>query len=153
MQPVSVTVSVPVPPEEAYQIIDQVSDHERFTNHMLVDWSYSGPKSGVGARARMRVKKLGRADWDDLEVVNAQPPLQTTEESVSASGRRRRRGTYSLEQLPAGGTRITFTLTWLQAPITDRLLAPLTRAYIRRGNQRALDRLAEQLPAIRSSMV
>jgi hypothetical protein len=76
----------------------------------------------------MRVKKPGRADWIDLEVIDAQPPKGSVEESVGAGGRRRTRGTYSLEELPEGGTRITLTLAWLQHPLLKRMMAPLTWA-------------------------
>jgi len=43
------------------------------------------------------------------------------------------------------GTRISFEFAWLQAPLMERLAAPLTRALVKRGNQRALHRLAERL--------
>jgi Polyketide cyclase / dehydrase and lipid transport len=145
VNPVSVSVSVPTSREEVYSFLDRLANHEPFTNHMLVDWSYAGPPSGVGARARMRVNKPGRADWIDLEVIDAQPPRGSTEESVSAGGRRRTRGAYRLEELPNGGTRITFDLAWLRIPLVERLAAPLTRAVVRRGNQRSLHRLAKQL--------
>ena len=95
MKPVSVSVAVPTSREEVYRFLNVLANHEPFTNHMLVDWSYAGPPSGVGARARMRVKKPGRADWIDLEVIDTKPPRGSTEESVSAGGRRRTRGTYS----------------------------------------------------------
>jgi hypothetical protein len=87
----------------------------------------------------------------DLEVIDAQPPVGSTEESVSARGRRRTRGTYRLEVLPEGGTRITFELAWQQAPLGERLTAPLTRAVVRRGTRRSLQRLAEQLRDVRST--
>ena len=64
---------------------------------------------------------------------------------MGASGRRRTRGTYLLEELPGGGTRITFRFEWLEAPLSERLIAPVTRSILRRGNQRALERLAERL--------
>jgi hypothetical protein len=144
MKPVTVSITVPNGSDEVYSFLDVLANHEPFTNHMLVDWSYAGPPSGVGARARMRVKKPGRPDWIELEVVGAEPPHSTTEESVSAGGRRHTRGTYTLDELPEGGTRITFELAWLKAPTLERLAAPLTREVVRRGNQTALRRLAEQ---------
>ena len=151
VKPVSVSVAVPTSREEVYRFLDVLANHEPFTNHMLVDWSYAGPPSGVGARARMRLKKPGRADWIDLEVIDANPPRGSTEESVSAGGRRRTRGTYRLEELPEAGTLVTFELAWLQTPLIERLAAPLTRAVVRRRNQRALQRLAEQLRKGRST--
>jgi hypothetical protein len=56
MKPVTVSITVPTGRDEVYGFLDVPANHEPFTNHMLVDWSYSGPPSGVGARARMRLK-------------------------------------------------------------------------------------------------
>jgi hypothetical protein len=145
MRSVSVSVSVSTPREDVFAYLDDIANHESFTDHMLVDWSCWGPTGGAGARARMRVRKPGPRDWIDLEVIESKPPTGSTEESVSGGGRRRTRGTYQLEELPEGGTRITFEVAWLRAPFVERLAAPLTRAVVRRGNQRALNRLAEQL--------
>jgi hypothetical protein len=145
MKPVTVSATVPNPRDEVYGFLDVLANHEPFTDHMMVDWHYSGPRSGVGAHARMRLKKQGRPDWMDLVVIEADPPHRTTEETVGARGRRRTRGTYVLEQLPEGGTRITFEFVWLQAPLIERLAAPLTRAVLKRGNETSLRRLAELL--------
>jgi hypothetical protein len=147
MKPVTVSVAVANSRDEVYRYLDVLANHESFTDHMLVDWDVSGPPSGVGARARMRLKKPGRPNWMDLEVIEADPPRGTTEETVGAGGRRRTRGTYVLDKLPDGGTQISFEIAWLRAPLMERLAAPITRAVMRRGNQRSLDRLAEQLTA------
>jgi hypothetical protein len=112
---------------------------------MLPDWEFSGAERGVGAGARMRFKKPGRPDWMNLEVIEAEPPRRSVEETISAGGRRRTRGTYVLDELPGGGTRINFELAWLEAPLSDRLAAPLVRALLERGNARAMRRLAAQL--------
>ena len=145
MRPVTVSITVPNGREEVYDFLDVLANHEPFTDHMLVDWHYSGPSYGLGARARMRLKKRGRADWMDLEVIEAHRPTTTVEETVGAGGRRRTRGTYVLEEAPAGGTRVSFRVEWLSAPLAERLAAPLTRSVLRRGNQRSLERLAERL--------
>jgi len=68
MKPVTVSVVVPNAREQVYRHLDVLANHEEFTDHMLVDWQCSGPRSGVGARARMRLKKPGRPDWMELEV-------------------------------------------------------------------------------------
>ena len=44
-----------------------------------------------------------------------------------------------------GGTQITFESAWLKVPRTEALAAPVVRAVVRRGNQRALERLAALL--------
>jgi hypothetical protein len=145
VKPVTVTIDVPQSREQVYAHIDVLANHEAFTDHMLVDWEYSGPASGVGARARMRFKRPGPPDWMEMEVIEAQAPRTTTEEAVSAGGRRRTRGTYVLDALPDGGTRISFRFDWLEAPLGDRLLALLVRSILRRGNERAMRRLAKRL--------
>jgi Polyketide cyclase / dehydrase and lipid transport len=145
MKPVTVSITVPVSRDEVYAFLDVLANHEPFTDHMMVDWTYSGPSRGVGARARMRLKKPGRFDWMDLEVIEAEPPSRSIEETLGAGGRRRTRGTYVLTQLPTGGTRISFEFEWLRIPRLERLAAPITRSVVRRGNRRSLERLAEQL--------
>jgi hypothetical protein len=145
-KPVSVSVQVPQGREEIYDYLDLLGNHREFTDHLLVDWSLAGPERGVGARARMRVKgPRFTDDWLDMEVLAAERPWMSMEESVSANGRRRTRGTYLLERLPDGGTRIVFEFVWLEAPLIERLAAPLTRRVLRRANARSLERLAETL--------
>lgn len=112
---------------------------------MLSEWEYSGPARGVGSKARALAKTAGKPDVIDITVVSADPPLRIVEENTGANGRRRANGTYTLEELPGGETRIVFEYSWQRAPISERLAAPLVRAYLRRGNQRAMQRLAEQL--------
>jgi Polyketide cyclase / dehydrase and lipid transport len=148
MRPVTVSITVPNGRDEVYDFLDVLANHEPFTDHMLVDWHYAGPDRGLGARARMRLKKRGRPDWMDLEVVEVHPPATSVEETVGAGGRRRTRGTYLLEEAPAGGTRISFRFEWLRAPLIERLAAPVTRSVLRRGNQRSLERLAQRLTRV-----
>jgi hypothetical protein len=144
-QPISVSIDVPQPREDVYAFLDVLGNHEPFTNHMLVDWSLSGPDRGVGAKARVYSKAGGRKEPVDIEVIEAQPPARNVERNVSAGGKRVGRGTYELTPLPDGGTHVQFTYSWDQAPLLDRALAPLVRSILRRGNQQAMQRLAEQL--------
>ena len=102
MKPVTATVTVLQPREEVFDFLDVLANHERFTDHFLVDWELSGPTAGVGARAHMRVKSPGPNDWLDMTVISGERPRTTTEESIGARGRRRTRGTYRLEEIPDG---------------------------------------------------
>ena len=145
MKPVTVAIEVPQPREQVYDFLDVLGNHEQFTDHVLVDWQLSGPPSGVGAKARMRVKSLGIKDSLDMAVVAAERPRMTAEESVSAKGHRRTRGTYRLDTRPEGGTIIEFELEWLQATVLDRLTAPVVRLIVRNANLRALQRLRVRL--------
>ena len=147
MQPIVVSVSVDRPREEVFAFLDVLPNHVGFTDHMLVDWSFSGPPSGVGAKCRMRAALPGPKDWLELEVIESRAPVTTVEETVGAKGRRRTRGTYTLEELPGGGTVVRFELRWLQTSLLDRLVAPLTHRWLRRGNEGAMRRLGEVLVA------
>jgi Polyketide cyclase / dehydrase and lipid transport len=147
MKPVRVTIEVPQPREEVYDFLDVMANHEPFTNHMLKDWEYTGPDRGIGSKAKVRVNAAGSSENVEIEVVAAERPSTIVEQNVSAGGRRIGTGTYKLESLPTGGTRVAFEYAWKQAPLSDRAAAPLVRAILARGNRRAMARLAEQLAA------
>ncbi len=146
MKPVRVTIDVANSPEQVYDFLDVMANHEPFTNHMLTDWRYSGPPRGVGSRATVTAKAGGRTETVDFEVIAAERPKAIVERNVGAGGRRVATGTYTLTPAPEGGTRIAFEYAWEQAPMSERVLAPLVRAILARGNRRAMARLAEQLP-------
>jgi hypothetical protein len=145
MKPVRVTIDVPYPREHVFDFLDVMSNHEPFTNHMLQDWEYSGPDRGIGSKARVKVKAGGRTESVEIEVIAAERPKTIVEQNVSAGGKRIGTGTYTLDELPAGHTRIAFEYAWRRPLVSDRVAAPVIRAILRRGNQRAMERLAEQL--------
>jgi hypothetical protein len=144
MKPVTVSTTVPQSTEEVFEFLDVLANHEGFLNHMLTDWEFSGPRRGVGARARARANVTGSQDWTEFEVVEAGPG-RIVEEGVGSNGKRRTRGTYLLENLPDGGTKVSFELEWLEASRLERLAPPLTRAFTRRANGKGMRRLAKQL--------
>jgi carbon monoxide dehydrogenase subunit G len=145
MKPITVSVDVARPREDVFAFLDVMRNHERFNDHMLSGWQYTGPTRGVGANATVQTKVAGKTDSLVIETVSSTPPVEIVEQNVGAGGRRRANGTYALEALPSGGTRIQFVYAWREAPLSERLLAPLVRAIMRRPLQRSMDRLAEQL--------
>jgi hypothetical protein len=142
---VTVSVTVPQSAGEVYDYLALLSNHEGFLDHFLVDWKFSGPAKGVGAKAEARASAPMSQDWTDFEIVEAEAPWRIVEEGIGAGGKRRTRGTYRLAELPGGGTEISFELEWLEASRAERLCPPLTRAFIRRPNSKALRRLAAEL--------
>src|SRR6185295_4388207 len=110
VKPVTVSVVVPRPIEEVYDFLDLLANHESFLDHFLVDWKFSGPPRGVGAKAEARASAPMSQDWTDFEVVEADEPTRIVEEGVGLKGKRRTRGTYRLRSLPDGGTEISFEL-------------------------------------------
>jgi hypothetical protein len=146
MKPVTASIEVPQPRESVYAYLGVMANHEPFTDHMLVDWRYSGPPSGVGSKAHVKTKLGGLTDEAEIEVVEVEPGWMIRERNVGAKGKRVAHGTYELSDLPDGGTRIEFTWALEQAPLADRALGPVLRGMLTRGNAKAMQRLAEQLP-------
>ena len=145
MKPIKVSVTVDRPRDEVYEYLDVLANHEPFLDHFLVDWSFQGPARGVGARARARTDAPGGQDWTEFEVLSAEPGREIVEEGVGAGGKRRTRGTYRLGERPGGGTSIEFELEWVEASRAERVASPLTRAFIKRTNSKAMRRLAKIL--------
>jgi uncharacterized protein YndB with AHSA1/START domain len=145
IKPVTVSITVPQDPEHVFDFLDLMANHEPFNDHLMRDWELSGPERGVGSKARVHTRALGMSDVVDIEVVDAEVPTRIVERNTAAKAGRTGQGTYTLDPLPDGGTRITFEYRWIVAPMIDRLTAPLARAYIRRNNATAMRRLAEQL--------
>lgn len=146
MKPVTVTVEVPQKIEDVFAFLDVMANHEPFTDHILTNWRYEGPPSGVGSKAKVTSVAGPVKDEISFEVISAQAPTQIVERNVGAKGKRVATGTYDLESLPGGGTRISFTYAWEKAPAPERLLAPAVRSVMRKANEKAMTRLAEQLP-------
>jgi uncharacterized protein YndB with AHSA1/START domain len=145
MKPVSVATIVAKPPQEVFGYLDALANHERFLDHYLTDWQFSGPRRGIGAEARARANAIGSQDWFEIEVTESEPPRRIVERGASAGGKRETRGTYLLEPDPGGGTKITFTLEFLEAPRAERLAPFLTRAFAKRVNAKSIRRLAKLL--------
>ncbi|WP_329037590.1 SRPBCC family protein [Streptomyces sp. NBC_01725] len=145
MRSVTVSIDVPQSAEQVYDFLDVMAHHERFTDHYLTNWRYSGPGRGVGSGATVTAALGGTKADVTIEVVEAEPPRRIVERNISAAGRRQAHGTYDIEPLPAGGSRVSFTYAWVRAPLTDRLLAPAVRATMRRANRKVMSRLATEL--------
>jgi polyketide cyclase/dehydrase/lipid transport protein len=151
MKPVTVSVDVPNSTHQVYEFLEVLGNHESFMDHFMVDWQLSGPERGVGAKANVRVKATAEKDWTDVEIVEADSGRRLVEETVGGpSAKRRTRGTYLLEPLPDGGTRISFELEIVEMPTTERLMGPVNRAYVRRINRKAMNRLKERLAGLDS---
>ncbi|MFJ9815263.1 SRPBCC family protein [Streptomyces sp. NPDC101151] len=144
MRSVTVSIDVPQMPEQVYDFLEVMAHHERFTNHYLTDWHYSGPGQGIGSGARVTAALAGTKTDVTIEVVEADAPRRIVERNVSASGRRVAHGTYAIEPLATGGSHVSFTYAWVRAPFADRLLAPVVRATMQRANRTVMRRLAAE---------
>src|SRR3954447_13553101 len=146
--PVTVSIDVPQRRSEVYAFLDVMANHESFTDHMLADWKLSGPPTGIGARATVTAKAGGISDTAEFEVIEVEDGRMIRERNWANKGRRVGTGTYVLSDLPDGGTHVEFTYAFERLPGRERPLVPLMRAILRRGNQRAMTRLAERLATV-----
>ncbi len=147
MRPIKVSINVPHAREYVYDFLDVLANHEQFTHHMMRNWRLEGPERGVGAKANLDAVLGGRTDPVEVEVIQVEPPMRSVERNIGAGGKRVATGTYTLDQLPNGGTRITFEYAWQQAPLAERFAAPLVRRIMTKALNTAMQRLAEQLTA------
>src|SRR3954469_9616235 len=90
--PVTVSIEVPQDRSHVYDHLDVMANHEAFTDHLLRDWTLSGPARGVGSKAQVHVKALGVSDVVDIEVVEAQAPQRIVERNVAAKAGAHGRG-------------------------------------------------------------
>jgi len=145
VKPVTVSTTVSKPRQEVFEFLDVLSNHEKFLDHFLVNWGFSGPPGGVGAKAQARANAPGSQDWTDFEVVEVERPSRIVEKGISAKGKRHTRGTYLIEELAEGGTKVSYELAWLEAPRIERAGPFFARSFMRRANNKAMRRLAKQL--------
>src|SRR5262249_14839011 len=111
VKPGTVSVQGPNSQHEVYEVLHVLGSHQKFMDHFLVDWQLSGPPRGVGSTANVRLKGRGEDEATDFIVLEADPSHRIMEESTGGpGGSRRLRGTYRLDELPSGGTRINFEL-------------------------------------------
>jgi carbon monoxide dehydrogenase subunit G len=140
----SITSSVDVDqaPAEVYELLDDLSAHQAFTDHYISGWELSGPARGVGATARVKVKG-GRSE---ITVVESSPTRIVEHGRGGPGGRWATTGTYELE--PNGtGTHVTFRNT-IDAPSgPERFIAARMLRTLQSDNDKALERLREQLAA------
>ncbi len=147
--PVPVTVSIEVPQtvEQVYEFLDLMANHEPLNDHLMRDWSFSGPDRGVGPRARAHSRALGISDVIDIEVIAAEAPTRIVERNTAHKAGRVGQGTYTLSTSASGGTLLTFEFGWVEVLMIDRVTSPIARAHIRRSNATAMCRMAALLGA------
>ena len=138
MKPVTVTTTIGRPREEIHALLDDLMNHEAFTDHFLT--GFQRTEKGI------RVKGKGGGGWMEITPVESTLGRIVEEGRSGRGGRRHSRGIYTLEP-ENGSTVVSFTNGIEPAGVGDRLAAPLIRAYLRRQNGRALKRLKEQMEA------
>jgi uncharacterized protein YndB with AHSA1/START domain len=145
VDPVTVSTVISAPREEIFDYLQDIANHEEFTDHYLVDWHLTRIDSvGRGAGARFRVKApRNRFSWADVTFVEVERPHRIVE--VGRTGKNNRIRTlcvYELTPGAHGSTRVSFTIETQPATLSDRLMEALgARGWMKRKNARAMRRL------------
>ena len=143
--PVTVSVDVPQNRSDVYAYLDVMANHEHFTDHMLTNWRVSGPPTGIGSKANVTTKVGAITDEAVIEVFEVEDGRLIRERSIGAKGKRIAHGTYTLSDLPNGGTHVEFEFALQKVPALEKPFLPLMRKMVRKGNERAMERLAATL--------
>lgn len=141
MKPITVSTTIDRSPDQVYAFLDVIANHERFNDHRMTDWEYSGPPTGLGAKATAMAKVAGRREPVEMEVIETTVATTIVEREISHQGVRVSIGTYRIAPADDGGAKVTFEYAWQHAPRVERVLAPVVRALMRHALQRSLDRL------------
>jgi uncharacterized protein YndB with AHSA1/START domain len=145
VDPVTVSTVISAPREEVFDYLQDIANHEEFTDHYLVDWHLTRIDSvGRGAGARFRVKApRNRFSWADVTFVEVERPHRIVE--VGRTGKNNRIRTLGVYELTPGAhhsTRVSFTIETQPVTLSDRLIDALgARGWIKRKNARAMRRL------------
>ena len=141
MKPITVTTTIRRPREEVFDFLAPLANHEAFTDHVLKDWRVAPD----GRSVKVTVHAPGQKVEAEIVALEEDRPARTVERTTSAGGKRRTLGTYRLTDAPDGATRVEFEITYEAAPLADRLTAPVGRAFLRKVNNRSMERLKELL--------
>ena len=144
-EPVTATVEVARPRKEVFDFVDVLSNREGWMDHLYKHWSFEGPRRGVGGIAKAQVEAPSARERVTLELVEATAPERIVEEVESAHGKRKTRSTYRFVEVDSERTRIEFEFEWLEAPRSERIAAPVSRAFMSRAQGKSLKKLAAQL--------
>jgi uncharacterized protein YndB with AHSA1/START domain len=145
MDPVTVSTIISAPREQVFDYLQDIANHEEFTDHFLVSWHLTRIDSvGRGAGARFRVKApANRFSWADATFVEVDRPYRIVEAGRTGKNNRiRTLGVYELAPGASGTTRVRFTFETVPATLSDRLQEALgARGWLKRKNARAMRRL------------
>jgi uncharacterized protein YndB with AHSA1/START domain len=143
--PVTVSVEVARPRQEVFDYVDVLANHEHWMGLLYKNWTFEGPRRGVGAIAKAQVDAPAARERVTFEVVESTAPERIVEAGESAHGKRETRGTYRFTELEGGGTRIEFELAWAKAPRTERIAPFVSRAFMHRALGKSMKTLAALL--------
>ncbi len=142
MQPATASVRIRRPRAAVHALIADLSRHEEYLDHFLVDWTITSDSArGPGATGRVRAKGGGGDAEIEFELVAMTDEQITIESRSGRRGGRRMRLVYALDDVAGGATQVTFTLELVQGSVIDQVTWALPRSHLERQYAQAMLRL------------
>jgi uncharacterized protein YndB with AHSA1/START domain len=146
--PVTATVRIKRPRADVHALLSDLSRHEAYLDHFLVDWTMtSEAPSGPGAAARVRAAGGGGHAAIEVVVIEVADD-RIVEQTLGGRGMRRRmRLVYALADVANGATQVELTLELLAGSALDRATWSITRTHLERQYGQGMLRLKGLLEA------
>ena len=149
MEPVTASVRIRRPRAAVGELVCDLARRPEYLDHLLVDWTITSDVShGVGASARLLAKGGGADAALEVEITEVTPERIVERARSGRRLRRRWRLVYTLDEVAADVTQVTFTLELLEGSIVDQVTWPLTRSHLDRQYARAMLRLKALLEGL-----
>jgi uncharacterized protein YndB with AHSA1/START domain len=146
-EPIKISIRVPLPPEQVFDYLDQIANRADFYGDLVTDWEFPGPERGVGSRAGATSFVGGIRSRIEVEVIESRRPHRIVARNRHDNPVRVSQCAYTLGPLLDGGTHIDYEFAWVEMPLFERLLSPLSHAVRQRAETESMSRLAEILSA------
>jgi hypothetical protein len=142
MQSATASVRIKRPRAAVHALIADLSRHEAYLDHFLVDWEMTSEvTSGPGAAARLRAKGGGGDASIEIEIVSITAGRIVIETRSGRRAGRRMRLVYELADVADGATQVTFTLDLVKGSIVDQATWAIPRSHLERQYAQAMLRL------------
>ena len=140
--PVTASVRIKRPRAAVHALLGDLSRHEAYLDHFLVDWTMTSDVShGPGAAARVRAAGGGGHAAIEILVVEVADD-RIVEQTLGGRGMRRSmRLSYVLADVGTGATQVDFTLELLAGSALDRATWSITRTHLERQYGQGMLRL------------
>ena len=147
MRPFTCSVTIDAPRERVFVYLEDIANHNRFSDHYLKDFRLERLESrGVGAAARFRIA-FGKSLWGEIAIAELQQPYRVALEGETGRlGRVRVHASYTLTPFGQDMTRVEYALSTTPAGRTAELRILLGgRIWLVWQSRKALRRLADML--------
>jgi uncharacterized protein YndB with AHSA1/START domain len=144
-EPIKISIRVPLPPEQVFDYLDRIANRAEFYGDLIAGWHFEGPERGVGSKACATSFVGGIRSNVDIEVIESRRPQRIVARNRHDNPARVSQCAYTLGPLLDGGTHIEYEFTWIEMPLVERLLSPLSHAVRHRAENESMARLAERL--------